>query len=513
MLLLNSLQQQLQLLNRPTTIQPFIINSSLYLKKNLPLVSFFASSFIATTAKQTISLPPLLTDAAWTIFLQSSLILGIWSKYDQFRNQSIRNFLQSNVSMLIAFVFGCIGSYIGGYLGFTIASLFVHHSQHMMKLKMIASCITASYIGGTANFFETSELLITKFNAPLDIKKSLHAVAGIDIGIMVVYFSLITTIQSFYSRRFQQKLSSSKQEGVVLTSTNNTTSSLESSSPLVEPTKSPDSIINKSSIKYLLFQAIKYYIIPLGMAICLCTSSSYLQSSFFKVPGVSVILSTLSSLLVAQIFYSLLFKSKNKTKIKTVESNTNGIIQVTRMEQNCDILSEIMLTLFYIIIGTSSKLTDIITVGPPAIILISVALVTHLSVLGLSSHGWNLLVRRMFPRFSSTLTIDVDTAVIARYLYMYMKLLLYEYLYILVNYSIYITFYSYNYSNACVGGSSTAANMANSISRFDLIFPATVAGLFGYILGTPLGLSLSRILKINASSSSHLVLEQMKSMF
>ena len=76
-----------------------------------------------------------------------------------------------------------------------------------------------------------------------------------------------------------------------------------------------------------------------------------------------------------------------------------------------------MLTLFYIIIGISSKLTDIITVGPPAIILITVALLTHLSVLGLFSYGWNQLIRKLFPSFASTLSIDVDTAVIARYVY------------------------------------------------------------------------------------------------
>lgn len=67
------------------------------------------------------------------------------------------------------------------------------------------------------------------------------------------------------------------------------------------------------------------------------------------------------------------------------------------------------------------------------------------------------------------------------------------------------------YSNACIGGSSTAANMANNISRFDLIFPATIAGLFGYVIGTPAGLSLARLL--NLKSSHHAVHHQMKHMF
>lgn len=58
--------------------------------------------------------------------------------------------------------------------------------------------------------------------------------------------------------------------------------------------------------------------------------------------------------------------------------------------------------------------------------------------------------------------------------------------------------------------------MANSISRFDLIFPATVAGLFGYIIGTPLGLSLAHLLQLQAQVSAHsrlVQLTQMKNMF
>lgn len=207
MVILKSLLKLSTLINAP-------IAASLF-KKNIPLVSFFASSIIAT-GTQNVLLSPVITEAAWTIFLQSSLILGIWSKYDQFQNQSIQRFIQSNISILIAFILGSFGSYIGGFIGFTVASMYVKHSTILsrinniassaaiIQLKMIASCITASYIGGTANFFETSDLLLTKFNAHNDVKKSLNAVAGIDIGIMVAYFSFITSIQAFYSR-FQNK--------------------------------------------------------------------------------------------------------------------------------------------------------------------------------------------------------------------------------------------------------------------------------------------------------------------
>ena len=49
-------------------------------------------------------------------------------------------------------------------------------------------------------------------------------------------------------------------------------------------------------------------------------------------------------------------------------------------------------------------------------------------------------------------------------------------------------------SNACVGGASTAASMASTLLRPDLMLHATVVGVIGYIIGTPIGLQLRRFL-------------------
>ena len=49
-------------------------------------------------------------------------------------------------------------------------------------------------------------------------------------------------------------------------------------------------------------------------------------------------------------------------------------------------------------------------------------------------------------------------------------------------------------SNASVGGPPTAAAMAMSKGWSRLVLPALLAGLYGYIIGTPLGLLITSLL-------------------
>jgi uncharacterized membrane protein len=49
-------------------------------------------------------------------------------------------------------------------------------------------------------------------------------------------------------------------------------------------------------------------------------------------------------------------------------------------------------------------------------------------------------------------------------------------------------------SNACVGGSATAAQMAAAMSRSDLVLAASAVGTLGYTIGTPIGLALAKLL-------------------
>ena len=53
------------------------------------------------------------------------------------------------------------------------------------------------------------------------------------------------------------------------------------------------------------------------------------------------------------------------------------------------------------------------------------------------------------------------------------------------------------FSNACVGGAATAAQMASTLTQraggVNLIIAASTMGTLGYMIGTPIGLYLAKL--------------------
>jgi hypothetical protein len=98
--------------------------------------------------------------------------------------------------------------------------------------------------------------------------------------------------------------------------------------------------------------------------------------------------------------------------------------------------------------------------------VIGTLLAVHLAVLLALAAAWNAAAARWPPlRALGGVGIDIDTAVVA--------------------------------SNACVGGAATAAQMAASFGAKGgtLAVAAGAAGTVGYLVGTPLGLSLAATLR------------------
>ena len=115
--------------------------------------------------------------------------------------------------------------------------------------------------------------------------------------------------------------------------------------------------------------------------------------------------------------------------------------------------------MFYSVIGLSAGLFEFASVGTPILLLISTILTVHLSVLLVGSKLLNLVVSKCGS--NSISPIDIDSAMVA--------------------------------SNAAVGGAATAASYASMIGRQDLVVSASVVGILGYTMGTPLGLYLAKI--------------------
>ena len=454
------------------------LSRSRIITQNMPLLTFFSSSVLVTKF-QSFVLPDILSQASWTIFLQSSLILAIWSNFDKLKISNLRDTLPqatfykstSNqsfsqkkiITMAIAFLFGTIGSCLGAYIGY-ILSIFYLQIRYknftnipfelIIQLKMIASCVASSYIGGTANFFETNQVLInsifsydkqnirhkyainkSSLKLKTELTNSLNAVAGIDIIVMIAYFSILTFIQQ-YSKKMANRTTNNileyntdysvskwrskhnrlnedvkrQMEADLYTyysqpsrynhyvgykekyNTNYSLSKWREKLELNE--QDPDEKQNyfdwdlsnfttKISLiyenltnkilhnHYLIKPFLLKYITPLLLALSICIISLQIQN-YIYLPGTSVMISLIISILLAEFFVNRMAVQQKASAIDNENIRNKVISLITnKIKNSCAFLSEMMLLSFYLLIGFTSKLTDILKAGFPALILIS----------------------------------------------------------------------------------------------------------------------------------------------
>lgn len=117
-------------------------------------------------------------------------------------------------------------------------------------------------------------------------------------------------------------------------------------------------------------------------------------------------------------------------------------------------LSAFLFALFFAAIGAGASLSHLLLSGPCVLLLMGIALLFHLAATALALRLHNATVGGTHP----AQRIGVDEMVIA--------------------------------SNANIGGPATAAAMAASIGRPDLVLAATATGTVGYSAATWLGVAL-----------------------
>eukprot|EP01039_Chlorochromonas_danica_P002319 gene2319-2541_t len=350
------------------------------------------------------------SDLAWKILLPCSLVAAILGGY-QSRSKSAdgKQYLQSvqhkTVKIFAAFAFGTIGSWLGGLLTILLLTGWarwrgVVDSQALALHVYRASCLTASYIGGTANLFETAGALHLQGSA----MESIRSLAAIDISIMIAYFSWLT----FFRSRAAGSSQSVEEDGA-----RDNVETKESSHP------------NSNMLK--VYTAVLVSAISVGIT---ALASSAQQR--VNIAGIAIVLST---------SLALLLSTGLRLFIPTDWPWQKGAQGV----------SGAFLGMFYAALGLHANLKYLFSSGAASLFTFAITLFTHFTSLILLVKAWN----RLAP---PDLRIDTDSALLA--------------------------------SNACVGGSATAANMAATFNREDLLVGAAWAGLLGYVVGTPGGLLL-----------------------
>ena len=512
-----------------------IVTAGLQLEKKFSLsnkidsgtISFLLASALNSVAPALCKLDPGVDGLAWSHFLQSALVLGLWSTGASQQKPAKNINPRQWIAPLIVFLIGTFGSIIGGYLGFHAAGLSLNFGGKpfpLDSLSILSACLTASYIGGTVNFFETAKILGA--NTSETKRALLNLVAGVDIGVMVLYFSLLSAIRnSPIQRVFPMATIVTGSPDALIT-------------PLTIPSahnaislENDDTLQKESShSKHFLGKTLNYLpcIILSG---CISMLANFVQKKV-PVPGVSVTVATIAGILFLEAVENIQRRSKKSSisaglmSIDTIAVKSTKITiwakEVVRVKSQLLLQnlkeysagsSKYMMGLFYSTIGLGFRFNEIRTIWGPIGTLIGLTLSCHLFVLLGGSLVWNSSMRFAHRHFFLSkevgkntdiadenrlddYLIHLDTALVARYDFSSIENTRNV---PIPNSSPYlISFLLRTFSNACVGGAATAAQMASTMPQkpggINLVLAASTMGTLGYLIGTPIGLYLGRIL-------------------
>jgi uncharacterized membrane protein len=400
------------------------------------LNSFALSSAFVSFSQDSFVLNSALSSASWSLILPASVILSLWNQKSFNLRQDVKKILEDASSMLVSFGFGTIGSLLGSIIGI-FATQACFPNQILIQSdgwKVLAACLTSSYIGGTVNYFETASAILSNGFFSDEIRNLLYVVSGIDIVTMIAFF---IGLQFIRQKQIIEKQSRKPKRWKV---------NKDYYREMLER-KSMDESIKVQNNKVLSFVCNNNgSIFPVISSLLLVKTSNFIQASIpilKSVPGSNLFISIMSAILLKQKYPARLTPAKQS--------------------------SDAMLTLFYTMLGLQCNFWDVIDIGSPILMLICITLSFHLAFL--------LGASKLFNKYQGK-SISLEQQLIA--------------------------------SNACVGGSSTAASMASEwalqnqeFESVDLddesspssnVLAASVAGIVGYLIGTPLGLMLYKVL-------------------
>ena len=131
------------------------------IRGNTPAISFLTGCLISSVVPMYMF--PLVKEStmtfAWKTLLTASLvisILGSTNSTSASTPDKMKQVINISKPVVIAFIIGVIGSVIGGILSYYFLSSYFGNSEIVPAAATLISCLTASYVGGSANFFVSS---------------------------------------------------------------------------------------------------------------------------------------------------------------------------------------------------------------------------------------------------------------------------------------------------------------------------------------------------------------------
>lgn len=440
-------------------------------------------------------------DVTWKIFLPASLaflLIGSNTATTNPQNdEAITATSNHNITWIklctvgVAFTLASIGSILGCTVSFLLEYLILSISNKNSpwiwttllfpsgKLAALAAgCLCASYIGGSVNFFSTAQYFLQNYNSMnnLDSNNLLTSMAAADLIVMAFYFIMLSTIQqnqriaSWYSNNNNNDGKFYKSNSTVTTFA--ILSSTSSSSSVGEITDTYDTLFSKKDQLSVTINRTSTLTKAVCCILLLLVTSSLVQIShateiYTRLPGSS----TVSITALASIISLLLENSKLPT------------CWITTIRTQSLQLSSICFHLFFASLGYSANVVQAAPLyGPASLLFGSVALLFHIVVTFVGCWIWNQLLLLLFTQKLSwkTKTGTHDTKKDETTLLTLEDILV--------------------ASNAAIGGPATAASFAGSFTHISdavrnaLIIAGTFYGVFGYAIGTSIGVSLTRIL-------------------
>jgi Protein of unknown function (DUF819) len=395
-----------------------IVTAGLQLEKQFCLsnkidsgtISFLLASVLNSVAPALCKLDPRVDGMAWSHFLQSALVLGLWSTNTSQAKPAKNVNTRQWIALFIVFLIGTFGSTIGGYVGFHAAGLSLNvggKSFPLNSLSILSACLTASYIGGTVNFFETAKILGA--NTSETKKALLNLVAGVDIGVMVLYFSLLSAIRNSPIQRIFPTATSETGSTDALITLPLIVSSVQNIICLENKIMSHN---GNSPNKYFVRKTLNY-LPSVILSGCVSMLANFVQKKV-PVPGVSVTVATIVGILFLEAVENFQYRATSNIELSSAGVTSVDIVDVSpdkitmRAKEAVRIKSELLLKnlkehsagsskfmmgLFYSTIGLGFRFNEIQTIWGPIGTLIGITLSCHLSVLIGGSLLWNSSMR------------------------------------------------------------------------------------------------------------------------